>query len=798
MEECLHDSDEEKDDIFVENLFRTGKMSTQNLQTGTLTSDCVEQSSDQSENSENDNKHKPIFSGCDLKLGTAMLLLCLLMMKHNLTQSAMDDLLVLLTVLLPNGNLIARSYSEFSKFFGKLKHPLRYHYYCSFCLMPLKGTTDNCCANKSCLQDLTAKGSKSYFVEVPIISQLQTLFSRPGFHDSLLHRFKWKSGSLRDIYDGRVYKELSGNGVLNSPDAISFLINTDGAPVFKSSKVSIWPVYLMINELPLIQRRKKENIIFAGLWFGDRKPIMLSYLEPTFDALNKLEQGVNMCSSDRGEFLLKAALIACSCDLPAHAMITNFVQYNGRYSCPKCAQSGETLTSGKGGYSLVFPFQPDDPSGPRRTPESLRDLVDQVKEQNRVGKKDVVIQGVKGPSWLMTLRHFPLIKGIAIDYMHGVLLGVQKLLLHLWFSNDCSKQEFNIREKLTETDARLSQIKPPSNLKRLPRSIGETLKYWKASELRSFLLYYGVPILHGLLPQNLLQHYILLVHATFILLKDGSTVEELQHADHCLLNFVEFFIQFYGLRYATLNIHQLIHLVDDALDLGPLYTHDLFALEDKNRELLNFIHGTQQIDSQITTAISYVQKIPELITECIEPGSIYENLVHRLTSTYTPKLKEELIKGVFRLGALSFRSMNKEELLAINDCLGYAPISDKGKFFSRIVINSAIYVYGKDYKRMHKRDNSIVKLIPNRRGLIFAEVQRFVCCNSKNILCLANALVPRNEYNEKCHITSVKKEAILIAFPIEMVMTNCVCVNYEVDKSKVAYVCEFPNRIQAD
>ena len=50
------------------------------------------------------------------------------------------------------------------------------------------------------------------------------------------------------------------------------------------------------------------------------------------------------------------------------------------------------------GYSLAFPLQPDDPSGPRRTPESLKDLADQVKEQNRAGKRDVVIQGVKGPS----------------------------------------------------------------------------------------------------------------------------------------------------------------------------------------------------------------------------------------------------------------------------------------------------------------------------------------------------------------------------------------------------------------
>ena len=117
MEECVHDSDEEQDDIFVESLFSTGKTSTQDLQTGALKSNCGEQSSDQSEEPENDNKHKPMFPSCDLKLGTAMLLLCLLMMKHNLTQSAMDDFLALLTVLLPNGNLIARNYSVFSDFF---------------------------------------------------------------------------------------------------------------------------------------------------------------------------------------------------------------------------------------------------------------------------------------------------------------------------------------------------------------------------------------------------------------------------------------------------------------------------------------------------------------------------------------------------------------------------------------------------------------------------------------------------------------------------------------------------------
>jgi len=31
---------------------------------------------------------------------------------------------------------------------------------------------------------------------------------------------------------------------------ISFQINTDGVALFRSSKYSIWPIYLVVNELP--------------------------------------------------------------------------------------------------------------------------------------------------------------------------------------------------------------------------------------------------------------------------------------------------------------------------------------------------------------------------------------------------------------------------------------------------------------------------------------------------------------------------------------------------------------------
>ena len=51
---------------------------------------------------------------------------------------------------------------------------------------------------------------------------------------------------------------------------------------------------------------------------------------------------------------------------------------------------------------------------------------------------------------------------------------------------------------------------------------------------------------------------------------------------------------------------------------------------------------------------------------------------------------------------------------------------------------------------MQNRNNSVVKVCPNRRGLLFAEVAQFVTVNTDydvDTFCLANALVPRKQYH---------------------------------------------------
>ena len=74
-------------------------------------------------------------------------------------------------------------------------------------------------------------------------------------------------------------------------------------------------------------------------------------------------------------------------------------------------------------------------------------------------------------------------------------------------------------------DEGLENISPTLDIKRLPWSISEHLKYWKASELCSFLLYYGHTVLYGLLQDEYFEHYFYFVRALYLLLLESISEE---------------------------------------------------------------------------------------------------------------------------------------------------------------------------------------------------------------------------------------------------------------------------------
>ena len=73
---------------------------------------------------------------------------------------------------------------------------------------------------------------------------------------------------------------MTPGNLLSDHSSTGLVLSSDGVPIFKSSKGSIWPVYLMSTSIPPHKRTLAENLVVASLWFGPTKPNMTLMLEP--------------------------------------------------------------------------------------------------------------------------------------------------------------------------------------------------------------------------------------------------------------------------------------------------------------------------------------------------------------------------------------------------------------------------------------------------------------------------------------------------------------------------------------
>lgn len=111
-----------------------------------------------------------------------------------------------------------------------------------------------------------------------------------------------------------IQKFMQTGQFLATQNYILFLWNTDGILVFKSSTFSIWPLYFVINELPLHKHWSSSNIIQAGLWFVPQKPNMIAFLQPISENISHLySKRIGLFSLD----IKKVLFVMHVCDLPA-------------------------------------------------------------------------------------------------------------------------------------------------------------------------------------------------------------------------------------------------------------------------------------------------------------------------------------------------------------------------------------------------------------------------------------------------------------------------------------------------
>lgn len=184
--------------------------------------------------------------------------------KHSLTDSAINDLLKALQIILPKGNSVPKNLNLLEK--KSLNEEDADHFkICSKChnikksgtILSLKIETENCV---KCKMPLVS------FVTFNIENQIKKILAQRCHLKQVIDNNK-QAREIKPLVTsatcGRIYQnaiqQLNKNALV-----ISFNLNTDGAPLTNSKNYSMWPLMGSLVELNTKTREKFTNIVFFG------------------------------------------------------------------------------------------------------------------------------------------------------------------------------------------------------------------------------------------------------------------------------------------------------------------------------------------------------------------------------------------------------------------------------------------------------------------------------------------------------------------------------------------------------
>lgn len=485
---------------------------------------------------------------------------------------------------------------------------------------------------------------------------------------------------LRDVWDGSALHPLLQPGrYFADKHNLALTLSTDGVPLYKSSPVSIWPVYLVILNLPAHVRMNSQNIILCSVWVGPSKPIMNLLLDPVCEYLQQLSTlGIKL-----DDHTYRAKLVMGVFDLPAKAPVLCAKQYNGKFGCSVCLHPGKRLPNNARIYLPDAVYS-------ERTHEAV------IAAAEEAERTDSCIEGIYSMSpFASTLD---MVASFPIDYMHNVLEGVTRALLRAWFDSKNHGAPYYIRGHIRDIDLQLMKQHPPNEFSRPPRSIAKHFKYWKASELRYWLLFYSLPLLLGHLPPLYWHHFALLVCAMHILLGDSISNAQLDAAELMLRDFYFLLPELYGDSSCTHNAHLLSHLTKYVRMWGPLWTHSLFGFESKNGQLKHFFHGKSDIHHQLLFNIEVSYSLQHILVKLAQYES--ERTISYFESGHAvARHSQNIGQRCYIVGKLQIIKPTTIQSTALGS-------SSNIEVFLRLLKDGIMY-HSKSYKRSceGKRDN---------------------------------------------------------------------------------------------
>lgn len=368
---------------------------------------------------------------------------------------------------------------------------------------------------------------------------------------------------------------------------LNLVITCDGVPISKSSQCQLYPVVLYIENLKDAHLMSRCYLIssFALVKSGGKIDFDM-LLSPLVEAFLKLT--MNPIKTDWAE-KTSISIFAFLADAPCRADILQMKRFNATHPCHRCH------VSRKNGRIPIYQ--------PQMLFPKTMELVESYAVRRRARGKDN-FQGVKKVSILKKLR-FDYIKNTPVEIMHSVFLGLVRRFLLITMIEGLKP------EQTAEVERRIKMIKPPSNIKRMPRSLKE-FKRFKSAELENWFFYFGQFLLKGVISEEMYTFFMFLSSAVFKLYSRNTNLDEVAEAGDEILHFMKV----YGEGemsdgymqpvpdWFTYNLHCMLHLYEDRDRLGPLSKMNAYFYES---QLQNFKKIFKSKNRRLATLVKNVK-----------------------------------------------------------------------------------------------------------------------------------------------------------------------------------------------
>ncbi|XP_077491998.1 uncharacterized protein LOC144102659 [Amblyomma americanum] len=221
-------------------------------------SDCDHSSSQQEPSDDwKSELDQVLFPGAKVTRAESYLMIMAHTLRHGCSKEATESLLQLIAAHLPQGTEYPTSKYTFFQHFSGAEKLYSEHYFCNTCteyLGELVETAQVSCPN--CQTDCSPaelKKLSSFFLVLDLKTRLRELLTSRD----LRRNPTAFSYDVADITQSMHYYKFP----LAQGD-ITLTFNTDGVPLYQSSKVSMWPLLVMVNEFSYKQR--VQNLLWLS------------------------------------------------------------------------------------------------------------------------------------------------------------------------------------------------------------------------------------------------------------------------------------------------------------------------------------------------------------------------------------------------------------------------------------------------------------------------------------------------------------------------------------------------------